>query len=156
MPTRAEAHRLEMKFRVGDEYTLVREIGSGSYGDVVLAIHRDTGRRVAIKKIDELFTYISDTKRQLREVILLRRLAGHRNIIKLYDILEPDDPANFKTLYLVFEATPADLRKVYRGQFFLTERHVKTIMYNLLCGLKYIHSAGVIHRDIKPANLLIH
>jgi len=155
MPTRAEAYRLEMKFRVGEDYTLVKEIGSGSYGDVVLAIHRDTGRRVAIKKIDELFTFTSDTKRQLREVILLRRLAGHRNIIKLYDILEPEDPVNFKTIYLVFEATPADLRKVYRGQFFLTERHIKTIMFNLLCGLKYIHSAGVIHRDIKPANLLI-
>ena len=56
---------------------------------------------------------------------------------------------------MVFEAAPSDLRKVYRGQFYLTERHIKTIMYNMLCGLKYIHSAGVIHRDIKPANLLI-
>jgi len=88
-------------------------------------------------------------------VILLRRLSGHRNIIKLYDILEPEDLANFKTLYLVFEAMPADLRKVYRGQFYLTERHIKTIMFNLLCGLKFVHSAGIMHRDIKPANLLI-
>jgi len=85
----------------------------------------------------------------------LRRLSGHRNIVKLYDVLEPDDPAKFKTLYLVFEAMPSDLRKVYRGQFYLTERHIKTIMFNMLCGLKYIHSAGIMHRDIKPANLLI-
>lgn len=55
----------------------------------MLAIHRVTGKRVAIKKIVELFTSISDTKRQLREVLILRRLAGHRNIVKLYDILEP-------------------------------------------------------------------
>ena len=155
MPSRAEAHRLEMKFRVGPDYTLVKEIGSGSYGDVVLAIHKLTGKRVAIKKIDQLFTYVADTKRQLREVLLLRRLSGHRNIVKLYDILEPDDPAKFTTLYLVFEAMPSDLRKVYRGSFYLTERHIKTIMFNLLCGLKYIHSAGIMHRDIKPANLLI-
>ena len=115
MPSAAEAYRLEMKFNVGDDYTLVKEIGSGSYGDVVLAIHKLTGKRVAIKKVDQLFTYVADTKRQLREVILLRRLQGHRNIVKLYDIVEPSDPANFKTLYLVFEALPADLRKVYRG-----------------------------------------
>ena len=155
MPSHAEAYRLGMKFEVGDDYTLIKEIGSGSYGDVVLAIHKQTGKRVAIKKIDSLFTYVADTKRQLREVILLRRLKGHRNIVKLFDILEPADPATFKTLYLVFEALPADLRKVYRGQFYLTERHIKTILFNLLCGLKYIHSAGIMHRDIKPANLLI-
>lgn len=104
-----------MKFHVGSDYQLIKEIGSGSYGDVVLAIHNATGKRVAIKKMEELFTYVSDTKRQLREVILLRLLKNHRNLVKLYDILEPDDPANFKSLYLVFEATPADLRKVYRG-----------------------------------------
>jgi len=38
----------------------------------VLAIHNPTGKRVAIKKIDELFTYVSDAKRQLREILLLR------------------------------------------------------------------------------------
>ena len=76
--------------------------------------------------------------------------------MQLYDILEPDNLATFNTLYLVFEATPSDLRKVYRsGEFTMTESHIKTIMYNLLCGLKWIHSAGVVHRDIKPANVLI-
>lgn len=37
----------------------------------------------------------------------------------------------------------------------MTEPHIKTILYNLLCGIKWIHSAGVVHRDIKPANVLI-
>ena len=98
---------------------------------------------------------MSDGKRQLREILLLRQLSGHRNIVKLFDILEPPNLATFDTIYLVFEAAPSDLRKLYRGQFFLTERHIKTIMYNLLCGLKFVHSANVVHRDIKPANLLV-
>lgn len=37
----------------------------------------------------------------------------------------------------------------------LTEYHVQTIMFNLLCGLNFVHSSGVIHRDLKPANILI-
>ena len=87
--------------------------------------------------------------------MILRRMAYHKNIVKLYDILEPKDPAKFNTLYLVFEAVQSDLRKLYRSQLYLTERHIKTIMYHLLCGIKFLHSANIIHRDIKPANLLI-
>jgi serine/threonine protein kinase len=37
----------------------------------------------------------------------------------------------------------------------LKEAHVKIIVYNMLCSLHFIHSAGVMHRDIKPANVLI-
>ena len=37
----------------------------------------------------------------------------------------------------------------------VTEEHIKIIMYNLLCALQFIHSAGIVHRDLKPANVLL-
>ena len=40
-------------------------------------------------------------------------------------------------------------------QLNLNEGHLKTLMYNMLCALKFMHSANVIHRDIKPSNILI-
>ena len=55
--------RLESKFKVGKSYQLYKEIGSGSYGDVALAVHKETKKRVAIKKIPELFNYLLDAKR---------------------------------------------------------------------------------------------
>lgn len=37
----------------------------------------------------------------------------------------------------------------------ITEYHIQTIVYNFLCGVHYIHSAGIIHRDLKPSNILV-
>ena len=37
----------------------------------------------------------------------------------------------------------------------LTEEHIVVILYNILCGIKFLHSANIMHRDIKPANILI-
>ena len=52
-----------MKFQVGQDYELIREIGHGSYGEVCFAIHKVTGREVAIKKIKDIFTYVNDARR---------------------------------------------------------------------------------------------
>ena len=44
---------------------------------------------------------------------------------------------------------------VVKSECEFDESHILTMLYNLLCGLKQIHEAGIIHRDIKPANILI-
>ena len=76
-------------------------------------------------------------------------------MVKLYDLLELQDPKNFKNLYLVLEQASSDLKKLMKTSIFLTDLHIQTILYNLLCSLKYMHSGKILHRDIKPANILI-
>lgn len=70
-------------------------------------------------------------------------------------MLEPLEYKTFKNLYLVLEPAQSDLKKLVKTSIFLTDLHIQTIMYNLLCGLKYMHSGRILHRDIKPANILI-
>eukprot|EP00831_Metopus_contortus_P045264 TRINITY_DN36274_c0_g1_i2.p1 TRINITY_DN36274_c0_g1~~TRINITY_DN36274_c0_g1_i2.p1 ORF type:complete len:143 (+),score=32.60 TRINITY_DN36274_c0_g1_i2:115-543(+) len=96
-----------------------------------------------------------DGKRLLREVKLLRYLR-HPNIVKLIDVLISPKAthSNFDTLYLVLEKADSSIEKLIKAGSTLEEKTVRSIMYNFLIGVHYIHSAGVLHRDLKPANLL--
>lgn len=139
---------------VGSDFEIVKLLGSGSYGSVCEATHKPSKTTVAIKKVLNLFEDNIDCKRVLREVHLLRRL-NHPNVVKLYEILEPKDPKTFDCIYLVMEYAQSDMKKLVKSAIHLQRIHIQKLIYNLLAGLKYTHSAGVLHRDIKPANILL-
>jgi mitogen-activated protein kinase 1/3 len=139
---------------LGDDYEPIKLLGRGSYGQVASAIHKPTGIKVAIKKMDGVFEDEIDCKRILREVDLLRKLE-HPYVIEIFDMLEPKNPATFDTVYIVLRLSESDLKKVIKSAIHLQIKHISTVVYNLLCAMKYLHSADVIHRDIKPANVLI-
>lgn len=139
---------------VGNEYRCLSLLGNGSYGSVCMGEHIKSGKKVAIKQMRGIFDNETDCKRILREIKLLRRL-DHPYIIKLYDIVEPHNLDDFTDLYIVLELADSDLKKVLKSALFLSPMHIKTILYNLLCALYYLHSAQVLHRDLKPANVLV-
>ncbi len=141
-------------WEIGDDYEIVKIVGKGSYGDVAEAIHKPTKRKVAIKRIYRVFEDLVDCKRIVREIAILRRMK-HPNVVGLFDIVEPRDIAAFDTLYLVMEYCQSDAKKLVKSATHLQMPHIQVLMYNLMCGLKYIHSAEVIHRDLKPANILL-
>ena len=77
---------------------------------------------------------------------------------KLIDVVQgKQDGKDLDYIFIVMEYVESDLRKVFGScpSIAFNERHVTTIMYNLLCAIHYIHSANIMHRDIKPANILI-
>jgi mitogen-activated protein kinase 1/3 len=49
-------------------------------------------------------------------------------VVKLYDLLELQDPKNFKNLYLVLEQASSDLKKLMKTSIFLTDLHIQTIL----------------------------
>ena len=109
---------------------------------------------MAIKKISDALLVPLEAKRLLREIALLRRLR-HRNVIALLDILPPSNAAAFRDLYLVYELMDTDLYAVIRSAQPLSEAHTAYFTWQMFCGLRYLHEAGVIHRDVNPANLLV-
>lgn len=102
-----------------------------------------------------MFIDAEDCKKMVREILLLKSFNDSPYVTKLLDIIEPRDINNVKDVYLVLEFMEADLKKLIKSELTLSELHVQVIIYNILCGLRWVHRAKVIHRDIKPSNILI-
>lgn len=111
------------------------------------------GEKVAIKKITNVFDHVSDATRILREIKLLR-LLRHPDIVEIKHIMLPPSRKDFKDIYVVFELMETDLHQVIKANDDLTPEHHQFFLYQMLRGLKYIHSARVFHRDLKPKNIL--
>ncbi|KAJ7980137.1 Mitogen-activated protein kinase [Quillaja saponaria] len=137
----------------GSRYRIEEVIGKGSYGVVCSAYDTHTGEKVAIKKINDIFEHVSDATRILREIKLLR-LLHHPDIVDIKHILLPPSRREFKDIYVVFELMESDLHQVIKANDDLTPEHYQFFLYQLLRGMKYIHTANVFHRDLKPKNIL--
>ncbi|KAJ7158217.1 CMGC/MAPK protein kinase [Mycena crocata] len=153
--TAAPAPR-KVRFNVGTQYQVLDVVGEGAYGIVCSAVHRPSGRKVAIKKIAP-FEHSMFCLRTLRELKLLKFLseAGvSENIISILDIIKPPSIDAFKEVYLIQELMETDMHRVIRTQD-LSDDHAQYFIYQTLRALKALHSADVIHRDLKPSNLLL-
>lgn len=142
------------KFVVDTHYTPVKPLGVGAYGVVCSAVDTTNNRKIAIKKIPKAFDDLVDAKRILREVKLLRHFK-HENIIGLRDLITPPNDAPFEDIYIVLDFMETDLHQIIYSKNELTDEHIQYFVYQVLRGLKFIHSANVIHRDLKPSNLLL-
>lgn len=142
-------------FDVPPRYTLLRPIGKGAYGVVCSARDNLTGEEVAIKKIAGITDSITDCRRTLREMRLLRHF-NHENVISIKDVYVPaGDGLNFKDVYTVSELMATDLHNIIASEQGLTGDHCQYFTYQILRALKHIHSANVLHRDLKPSNILL-
>ncbi|XP_020251512.1 mitogen-activated protein kinase 4-like [Asparagus officinalis] len=140
-------------FEIDTKYVPIKPIGRGAYGIVCSSINRVTNEKVAIKKINNAFENRVDALRTLRELKLLRHI-HHENVIGLKDIMMPANRC-FKDVYLVYDLMDTDLHQIIKSSQALSNDHCQYFLFQLLRGLKYLHSANILHRDLKPGNLLI-
>jgi serine/threonine-protein kinase BUR1 len=140
---------LVQEYHVGDD-----KLGEGTFGEVMLATK--DGFRVAMKRIithneEEGFPFTA-----VREVKLLKRLK-HDNIISLVDVaIDRGDTKNRQKVYMVFPYMDHDLAGILQNpQIRPRPNQIKSLIQQVIKGIRYLHENDIIHRDIKSANILV-
>ena len=129
------------------KYRLLGLVGEGQFGRVYCAIHRRTGRLVALKELDK---YRFPTHKFLRELRFLLSLQ-HTNIVTCH-ALEHTPTGR----YLVMDyCEGGTLRSLMEDDIQVHPVQCLKLVVDLLLGLDHAHSRGIIHCDIKPENILL-
>lgn len=85
-------------------------IGRGAYGVVCSALNKETGDKVAIKKVPNAYEDLIDAKRIVREILLLK-FFDHENLISLVDLDKPESKKS-EDIYIITDLMETDLHRV--------------------------------------------
>ena len=133
-----------------NNYNIIKELGKGSYGKVLLVSHKMTGAIRAMKIINKIDNgFENNDEEVLNEINILKKI-DHQNIIKIFEFYIDDNNYYLVTEYCRGGELFTLLRKTK-----LTEIQVAYIMFQLFSAINYCHKMKIIHRDLKPENILI-
>jgi serine/threonine-protein kinase len=136
-------------------YQVLKTIGQGAMGRVVLAEDPALGRKVAIKVISASHlipgagTAVWLRARFTQEARAIALLA-HPHIVTIFDIDEEGDQA-----YIVMEYVAGPNLRTHRNLRPIPREELARIVKEIAAGLDFAHAKGVVHRDIKPENVLL-
>eukprot|EP00842_Homolaphlyctis_polyrhiza_P001435 jgi/Hompol1/2292/HPOL_005927-RA len=163
-----------------NQYHLLKDIGTGAYGRVVLVRSQQTGRYYACKvmsknRLRRKFRWMHtaqtgsvpgglsllgaesdhdmmDTIK--REVAVLKKLSKHPNIVNLIEVLDDVKEDNLYMIFELCEYGPVMQVNIGQPERPFTEELARKYFRDVVLGLEYLHFKRIIHRDIKPENLL--
>jgi hypothetical protein len=132
-------------------YTELKVLGSGGFGEVVLARHDTSGTRVAIKYLRPQLLADPEFAALFRaEAAVLASLADP-NVVRLYEYVE--SPSGAAIVMELVEGIP--LREILTRQGQTTAEAALVVLEGSLLGLAAAHRRGIVHRDYKPENVLV-
>jgi eukaryotic-like serine/threonine-protein kinase len=138
--------------RVANKLELVRPLAEGGMGAVWIARNLTTGADVAVKVLRPDRKSDGSAERFRHEAKVGATLA-HRNITRVFDLLEDDDGS----LFLVMEVLRGEtLRAYHKTKTTLSNTEAVAIIVPVLSALQHAHERKIVHRDLKPSNIFLH
>lgn len=136
----------------GSDFINLGKLGEGSYAEVFKVKSLRTNEIYAIKRLKKRYRSTEEANK-LPEILALRALQGHPNIIRLIDVLY-DSAHGY--LAIVFEMMDKNLYELIRDHKCpYDERSALVLIYQLTKAVAYMHSKNLFHRDIKPENCIV-
>ena len=132
-------------------YTEVRTLGSGGFGDVVLARHDESGTLVAIKYLRPEVLADAEFAGMFRAEARVLAALDDPNVVRLYEYVE--SPAGAAIVMELIEGV--SLREILSQHGKTTAEAALVVLQGSLLGLAAAHARGVVHRDYKPENVLV-
>lgn len=134
-----------------DRYHIKEEIGRGAMGRVMLAEDDMVDESLILKFMLPELTMDKDSTERFKREVKYARKVGHRNVIRVHDILLKDNVCAISMEYFESRGLESVLQDI--GCFETLEG--LEILYQIASGMAAAHEEAVIHRDLKPSNILI-
>jgi serine/threonine protein kinase len=128
-----------------------KPLGEGAFGAVFLATNRETGDKVAIKKISKQYTCDEGFQREMNALLHLRKAGGHPNICSLRENFDEGD-----YFYLVLDLVSGGEmfdHLVKQGAY--SEADAARLVREVAGALAFIHGLDTVHADLKPENIML-
>ncbi len=132
-------------------YRIVRPLGRGAFGHVLLAIQESLERETALKLLSPKLEGNAEFVRRFQEEARAAASLSHPNVVTVYDVGEDDGHHFLSMEFMAHGSLESRLRR--EGQ--LPPSEVIPIMIDATRGLVYAEQRAIVHRDIKPANLML-
>ena len=132
-------------------YTEVKVLGSGGFGEVVLAKHDASGTLVAIKYLHRQLLSDPEFAELFRAEAAVLASLHDPNVVRLYEYME--SPAGAAIVMELIDGV--SLREILARHGQTTPEAALVVLQGSLLGLAAAHRRGVVHRDYKPENVLI-